>query len=111
MSSLDSLVDWSDIQNKAKQRAKARALMVYTQESKKQILAEEMHKVSGQHNSCAAQEREAYRSSAYQDYLDKLFRATEDFEQMDMELKLLFERIGIWRTKQSTKRAAIQAGG
>ena len=111
MSSLDELVDWDEISQKAKQRAKARALLVYTQENKKRVLAEEMHKVSSEHSSCAAQEREAYRSQSYQEYLDNLYRATEDFESLDFELKMLIERIGIWRTKQSTKRAAMQAGG
>jgi len=98
--------DWEDLNNKAIERATAKAEMVYLQEYRKCKKAEQAGVTAAN-----AQEREAYRHEEYIIMLVKLHDAVETFELRDLELKLMFERIGVWRTKQSTQRAAMQAGG
>ena len=104
--------DWNDLNAKAAERAEARANMIYMQELRKSKKAELMHKAEmAGVNAANAQEREAYRSPDYKTLLVDLREAVELYELRDMQLKLLFTRVDVWRTKQSNQRAAINAGG
>jgi hypothetical protein len=62
-------------------------------------------KASGQ-KSVAAQEREAYASTEYQDSIDELFQATVEFEKLNATNYAAREVIKVWQSINTNLRAA-----
>ena len=86
----------------------ATATLERTREKKKAVVALAMQRAGTQgFNSAAAQEREAYASKEYSDYLGELFDAVVKCESLRMKYKGLQTRTDIWRTQQSTRRAEM----
>ena len=85
------------------------ATLERTRESKKAIIALQMRKAEEVKGikSAAGQEREAYASPEYAQWLSDYFDAVVKAEGLKMQYKGLQTRTDIWRTSQSTRRAEM----
>ena len=85
------------------------ATLEQLKEKKKAIIALQMRKAEEVKGikSAAGQEREAYASQEYQNWLSEYFDATVNAEALKMKYKGLQTRTDIWRTEQSTRRAEM----
>lgn len=98
-----------DMQEKAKEYAKAEAERVYLTELRKSTKAELMKEAEANGITAAnAQEREAYAHPTYTSLLTRLRDATEVATLRRLEFKMKEWEIEVWRTKQSTKRAEMK---
>lgn len=103
-------IDFEDLQNKAADLSKAKAWSVYYDDQRKVVLSELMEIAQNKHGieSNVAQETWARRHIRYKMVLRKRRKSTQRFEQLNLEYKLLFERIGIWRTKVSLRKEQMK---
>ena len=103
-------IDWDALNKKAADRATAKANVEYFKHYRKVVLAELMSSAEIKHNLSAvnAQDRFARTEDRYKKCLSHLRKAIEQFELIDLEYKLLFERIGVWRSKVALHREATK---
>ena len=101
-------IDWDSLNQKAADRAIAKANVEYLRHHRKVVLAELMAEAERQVNLTAvnAQDRYARTQDRYKSCLADFRSAVEQYELFDMEYKLLFERIGVWRSKVALHREA-----
>ena len=85
------------------------AIAKQLKEKKKAVIALQMRKAEEVKGikSAAGQEREAYASPEYAQWLSDYFDATVNAEGLRMQYKGLQTRTDIWRTQQSTNRAEM----
>ena len=97
-----------ELREKAGKLANAQAMRYQLDHSRKAVLAMAM-KTAEQHGhkSVAAQEREAYASAEYRQWLDGSTEAVRNHERLRLEFKVIELRAEIWRTMQATRRAEM----
>jgi hypothetical protein len=100
-------VNW--IRDNAVSLAKAKANRVYLEEFRKTKKALLMQEVAQKFPAFAAQEREAYAHKEYQDLILGLKEAVEEEEKLKWQMTAAMNKIEIWRTAESTKRAELRA--
>ena len=83
--------------------AKAKGELAELEAFKSSLKAIKMSESSEQ--SLGAQEREAYRSEAYQELCKAIGMATENAEALRWQLVAAQLRVEIWRTEQASNRA------
>ena len=88
--------------SKAPAYAKAKGELAQLEAFKSSLKAIKMAETSEQ--SLGAQEREAYRSEAYQDLCKAIGTATEQAEALKWQLEAAKMRFEAWRTEQATNR-------
>lgn len=99
---------WRAFQQLGDQLAEARAQLATVKEYKNVVLAKQM--VIAQQDgvsSAAAQKRDALVSPEYKQALDAISAATEQRNKLEMRLNTMQQKIDVWRTQQSTKRAEM----
>lgn len=99
-------VNW--IRDNSPLLAKAKANRVYLEEFRKTKKALLMQEMAQKFSAFAAQEREAYAHKEYQDFLLGLKAAVEEEERLKWQMTAALNKIEIWRTAESTKRAELR---
>ena len=92
----------------ARDLADAAALRYNLEHSRKSVVAMAM-KTAEKHGAktAAAQEREAFASAEYQQWLAGSTEAVRNHERLRLEWKVIELRFEHWRTRQATKRAEM----
>ena len=97
------------ILEQAPKYAEAKAQRIYLEEFRKTKKALLMQEVAQKFPAFAAQEREAYAHKEYQDLILGLKEAVEEEEKLKWQMTAAMNKIEIWRTAESTKRAELRA--
>ena len=99
-------VNW--IRDNALPLAKAKANRVYIEEFRKTKKALLMQEAAQKFPAFAAQEREAYAHKEYQELILGLKEAVQEEEMLKWQMTAAQNKIEIWRTAESTKRAELR---
>jgi putative hemolysin len=94
-----------EYRNLAAEYSKARATRTYIEEFKKSRFAILMKEAEKQgFKTAAAQEREAYASQDYIEFLDNLRTAVESEERLRYQMKSIEMQAEVWRTSRADER-------
>jgi hypothetical protein len=97
-----------ELREKAGELANAQAMRYQLDHARKAVLAISMKSAEKYgHKSVAAQEREAYASAEYDQWLHGSTEAVRRHERLRLEFKVIELRFEAWRTMQSTRRAEM----
>ena len=88
-----------------------KGLSQYLEHYRRHLLASLQKDAATQHKTVAAQEREAYSSSAYLNHIKAQQEATVDLAKKAWALKEAEYRIECWRTEQASLRMERKAYG
>ena len=101
-----------ELRSKAHRRAEAKSEYEYLnhyRKSKLAILMREYEKDG--FKTTASQDREARADSTYEEILQGLKAACEEYERLDWELRISMKAADLWQTKQANKRHEMKQYG
>lgn len=97
-----------ELRSRAREMADAAALRYNLDHARKSVVALAM-KSAEKHGATSgvAQEREAYASAEYQQWLAGSTEAVRNHERLRLEWEVMRLRFEAWRTRQATRRAEM----